>query len=312
MGPGCGIIMPLFESIGSIESANRTRKEARMRGLKRVLAVFMMAAMVMATIPGCGDDGDGGTGTQATPPELPPLWTFKVDFSDFVQGGQYGPIKGADPFDPLSSKHNWLWASTNVFVWHTMISVALLVPVLSFVEALGHEPVRQPDGTWVWDYNVGAGQTMLLVELHGRVEGEEVTWEVYLSLEDQYEDFMWYSGQCDLEGTEGTWTLKQSPEEPEDMLLIEWERDPDTETGNVKYSNVIPGDPENGAYVYYEISEGGTYDAYLDVYHKQDEWHTYIEWHRTNKVGRIKDSDHFGDDLWHCWDGNFDDVACTP
>jgi hypothetical protein len=291
------MVVPLLERRPDMEKA------------KWVLVLSVSIAIAVLLVAGCGDEG--GTGTKYTPPDIPPLSTFVMDFSYFVPERQVEPLGGSDRVPGSYTKHNWTWASGNVLVWNTLITVGLAVPVLSFMEAFNHEPTRQPGGTWVWDYNFVAHQVVHLAELHGRIVDEEVQWEMYISKESEYSDFLWYSGLSNLDGTQGTWTLYTSPADPTPLLGIEWHRDPETNTGDIKYTNIVPDGPENGGYIFYGTTDGDTYNAFYDIYNKGQNNHTDIEWDRTTMVGRVKDPNHFGDADWHCWDIYHNDVDCT-
>lgn len=38
---------------------------------------------------------------------------------------------------------------------------------------------------------------------------------------------------------------------------------------------------------------------------------TEIMWNETTKEGRVKDTMHFGDTDWHCWDADLQDTDCN-
>lgn len=280
--------------------------------LKRLVAIATALAMVAFLLAGCGsDDGDGGTGPEPVQPQIPPPSSFVMDFSDFNSGQPYEPLRGEDPVDGKESNANWSWAAGNVLLWNTIIMVGLAVPVASFLEAFNHEPTRQPDGTWIWDYNFMVDGIVHLAELHGRVVEETVQWEMYISKEGEYEDFLWYSGVSALDATEGTWTLFNNPTSATPFVGIEWHWYSQLETGDIKYTNIVPGGPDNGSYIFYGTFEEGTYNAFYDIYYVSLDNHTQIEWNRTTKAGRVSDPNHFGDSDWHCWDSNLQDVPCT-
>jgi hypothetical protein len=280
-----------------------------MHSLKRSAVIVLLPLLTVWLLPGCGSDDDI-TGTQPTPPDLPPVASFVMDFSDFASGQIHEGVRGGQPVDE-ASKANWGWAAGNVLVWNTLITVGLVVPVASFLEAFHHEPTRQPDTTWVWDYNFMAQGAVHLAELHGKKVEDEVQWEMHISKEGEYTDFVWYSGLSLLDGTGGTWTLYSSPTEPSPLVGIEWHRDAETQTADIKYTNIVPDGPENGGYIAYGTTTDDPFDAFYDIYNKGLDNHTDIEWNRSTKAGRVKDPNHFTDSEWHCWDSALDDVPCT-
>ena len=263
----------------------------------------------LLTLAGCGSDDVAGTGPEQL--EIPPVSTFVMDFGDFMESTTLAQTHAGTPEVGLgSAKQNWSYAALNVLVWNTVLTVGLAVPAASFIAAFGHEPVFRTDGTWIWLYNFYANDLIHLAELHGRVDGDEVLWTMYISREGDFTDFIWYTGVSDLDGTEGTWTLNKDPGDPTPMLDITWHRDPQAGTADITYTNIIPDDPENGGYISYGITNETPLDAFYDIYKKSADNHTHIEWSRTTKEGRVKDPNHFGDSDWHCWDGELEDDDC--
>jgi len=193
-----------------------------------------------------------------------------------------------------------------------LITFGFAIPVAAFLESFNHEPVREPDGRWLWDYtfNVGADH---LAELYGRVEDDEVAWEMYISREEAYTDFLWFYGRSALDGSGGSWTLNQDPDSETPVIGILWHRDAEAGTADIKYTNIVPRDPENGGYIHYGVTGGDPYDAFYDIYNAGKDNHTNIAWNLDDKSGRVKDPSHFPDQDWHCWDGLLDDTMCpTP
>jgi len=270
----------------------------RRRRLISTLLLFVFTAYMLA-LAGCGNDDV--TGLEATPPDIPPTSTFLMDFDDFKEG---------ETLRLGATRQNWAYAGLNVLVWNTVLTVALAVPAASFIAAVGRQPVMHPDSTWVWSYNFQVNEVLHLAELHGRVEGDEVVWGMYISKQDAYTDFLWYSGVSDLGGGEGEWTVYGNPDDPTAFVGISWHRDPGEGTADITYTNTIPGNDHNGDYISHGITGGTPYDANYDIYNTVLDNHTNIEWNRIGKEGRVMDPDHFGDSDWHCWDGLLEDVDC--
>jgi len=276
--------------------------------IKKSLALFTIAAIVLSAFPGCGGD-DGGTGTEYIAPVLPPMSTFLMDFSDFSQGRLAAPVPGEQGLDGSLAKLNWTRAVTNILVWNNRINFGFAIPVAAFLEAFNHEPVRQPDGAWLWDYDLTV-DVVHLAELYGKTEDDEVVWEMYISRDEAYTDFLWFFGSSALDGSEGTWTLNQDPDSEIPMIEIVWHRDTEAGTLDIKYTYVVPGSAKYSDYIHYGVTGGDPYDAFYDIYNVGETNHTSIEWNLDDKYGRVKDPEHFGDEDWHCWDGLLDDVAC--
>ena len=185
-----------------------------------------------------------------------------------------------------------------------------MIPVAAFVESFNHSPEQQPDYSWVWSYDVPVNNVDYTAELHGRFIDNGVRWEMYLSKEGEYSDFPWYYGESDLPATEGFWILKNNPNDPTDLLRIDWHRDIADGTSDISYTNIVPGGPENGGYIRYEVTTDTLHDRKYEIFNKGKDNTTYIEWDSTTLAGGVKDEQHFGDNDWHCWDDEHRDCDC--
>ena len=94
------------------------------------------------------------------------------------------------------------------------------------------------------------------------------------------------------------------------MLGIEWNRNLDNSTADIKYTNIAPGGPKNGDYIFYGKTTDSQLDAFYDIYNKGQDSLTNIEWNRSSKAGRVKDQRHFEDTAWRCWDNQLFDSEC--
>ena len=263
------------------------------------------------------------------PPEIPPASTFIIDFGDFLSpkpssssfGGteqslQYVAftLKNSDLFaDNLyapDEQKNWGFAALNVGFWNSVLFIVLAIPVAAFVESFNHSPEQQPDYTWVWSYDVPVEDQLYTAELHGGFIDNGESWEMYVSKEGEYSDFQWYYGESNLPATEGFWILMKSPSDPTELLRINWHRDINDGSSDIKYTNIVPGGPENGGYILYEVTTETPYDRSYEIYNKGKDNTTNIEWNSSTMEGRVKDSRHFGDGDWHCWDFDHRDVEC--
>lgn len=267
--------------------------------------MFVVATMISAT--GCAMNGPSG----GAPPEIPPPSTFVMEFDDFAGDAVAKVIPdGRDPVrSQIITNGNWGWGALHVGVWNAIVTVGMAIPVVTFLESFNHEPAQQPDGAWVWSYEVTVSGVVHSAELHALTVDGNIQWNMYVSKEGFFEDFNWFSGVSNLPGTEGTWTLNNHADDPTPLVGIEWHRSPTTETGDIRYTNIIPDGPENGGYIYFGVIED-TLDAFYEIYNKGADNTIEIEWNRSTKVGRIRDNAHFADDQWHCWDGTLQDTEC--
>ena len=268
-------------------------KTHRVRTLGHLLLVLAIAVL---TVAGCS----GASGA----PTIPPEETFVIPFEDFYK------TNGLISLEAGGNQSNWNYSALAVGIWSTIIRIGLAVPVTAFRASFHNIPLQQPDGSWIWSYSVLIGGSIHTAKLHGQFITEGVHWEMKISKEGEYEDFLWYYGECDLPATEGFWILKQTPANPTDLVRIDWSRDISAGTHALRYTNIVPDGPENGGYIDTQYTNGTPYDRIWDLYNKGQNNHTYIEWSTTTGEGRIKDLNHFGDEDWHCWDSDHTNVAC--
>jgi hypothetical protein len=268
-------------------------KTLRSRLLAHLLFVL---AIVVLTVGGCNDVSEA--------PTIPPEETFVISFEDFQETNGLTTLA-------TGNQSNWNYAAGVVGGWSIIIRVELAVPIAAFRASFHNIPLQQDDGSWLWSYSVNIDGSIYTAELHAQSITEGVHWAMNISKEGEYEDFLWYYGECDLPATEGFWILRRSPADPTDLLQINWSRNISTGTHAVRYTNIVPDGLENGGYIDTRYTDGVPYNHIWDVYNKGEDNHTYIEWSSTTREGRVKDFKLFGDDDWHCWDSDRLNVTCS-
>lgn len=240
-----------------------------------------------------------------TPPDIPPEGAFVMDYDTFNDSEK--SVEGTE------SAWNFAHAVTRVAFWNVILTGTMAIPVASYVEALKHEPVHHSGTTWLWEYEVKALFATYTAQLYGTKEDDKVVWEMYVSKngDDNFQEFLWYKGENNLDRTSGKWTLYKSVDDPTEFLQIDWTRNVADSTGTLKYTNIVPGGAENGGYIYYGNDQDGELNAFYDIYNKGEDNLTEIEWNTTTKAGHIKGEHIFSDTEWHCWDENFQDIDCA-
>ena len=277
----------------------KTLKNSIFHSSGLILVLFFLIVTIFIA---CNKDDDTVSGTA---PNLPPESSFMMDFSDFTGADTTAAYKSG-----LSHQH-WGWAATNIFVWNAVLTITFAVPVAAFYESFHHEGVWDPDvDAWVWSYNFMVGGVSHLAKLQGSLVDGGVRWEMYISKNNAYSDFLWYWGFSNGSNTEVEWHLNGNPQDLEELISIEWNKNYETGEANIKYTNVKAGAPEEGGYIVYGIANGEYYNAFYDIYSAQHDNLLEIQWHRTQKYGRVKDEFHFGTDEWNCWDEILLDVDC--
>ncbi len=277
---------------------------------KSWVPLLLATTCVALGVAGCPANPDPSPqGAQA--PTIPPASTFVMSFGDFAGSPAAKTLPSETQMAQAGTSHeNWDWAAGNVGAWNTLITVTLAVPVSAFLESFNHQPTQQPDGSWVWSYSVDVAGVTHTARLKALAVGGDINWDMFISKQGFYTDFHWFSGVSNLVSTAGTWTLNLNPSNPTPAVGIEWHRNPADQTGDIKYTNIVPDGPENGGYIAYGTTTSTPYDAFYDIYNKGRDNLTEIEWARPAGQGRVSDPYHFGDSDWHCWDASHADVTC--
>lgn len=256
-------------------------------------AAILLAFLMLASFVSCETIDD-------TPPEIPALSTFSMDFSDFSSNSK----------DFSLTSGNWAYSAINVGIWNTLITVGLAVPVASYVEAFNHEAVYDTDEQYfTWSYNFNVWIVPYEAVLTGFVRGDSAFWNMDIKAVSENVGFSWYHGASHLNGSGGYWILNENPQIVAPLLKIDWERNDQDEVGSIKYTNIQPDGRENGGYIHYGLVDGDL-DAFYSIYNKGENALVNIEWSREFKNGRVMSPVYFSDEVWHCWDTQLLDVDC--
>ncbi len=255
-----------------------------------------------------GNEMDPYEGQEA--PALPPAETFIMSMTPFMELDE-----GITAPDHANSRtiNNWGHSAANIIVWNTVLTVNMAVPVLSFYESFNHQPVYQGQGVWLWAYQVSDNTGTYQAELYGELlANDEVKWDMYASKVGGFSQVHWYSGIVAIDRSYATWTLNYDPNAPEPLISIDYLSNDGNGVESIRYTNIIPGAPENGGYIEYRTGNvvPGEYDRAYDVYNNGLDNLLEINWDSVHKNGRVKDPNHFQDAEWHCWDNQVQDIDC--
>lgn len=254
-----------------------------------------MALAATLVLAGCKKDKEEDIPEQ---PQLPPENAFVQDFGDF--GGS-----------SKRSSENYAFAALNVAFWNTVLYVNLVVPVRAWHEVRQDDPEWESDlNAWVWERTFNLNTGTYTAQLRGSVSGSQVTWTMYLSQSGGFQDFLWYSGEAQLDATQGTWTLYRSPENAEQYIDIEWHNTVNSDLDDIKYINAIPGDAGNGGYIHYGITANTDYEVFYNIYGIAEDRLIEILYNRASTMGKVRDDHQFGDEDWHCWNELQEDITC--
>lgn len=277
--------------------------------MKSPILALTTVAMLLATSACQLEDSK----TAENAPVAPPISSMLIDFSAFPENTNPTSLSLAASASSAvllqpQAIQNFSHAAVQVAVWSTLLRVGLVIPVAAFIESFRHTPSLRSDNTWVWSYSVRVDGIIHTVELHASALSDAIQWEMYVTKPGNYLDFNWFSGVSAKGGNSGSWLLRESPENPVALLDIQWSRDQNLGIASVKYTNVRPNDPENGAYITYGITAASDYDAFFDIYQKVQDNLVEIEWNRTNHAGRVANPNFFLDPDWHYWNNLLQDI----
>ncbi len=262
-----------------------------MKSFQKPVAILLSIMLIFSS---CSDDDNVNPDN---PPELPPVETMEMDFSTFSNQDEGGRV---------AEMQHWSQAALVVGVWSTVIGVTLAVPVAAFKASVSQTPeydAEQELWTWTFDYDF-VGRTYS-AELTGALVEEGVEWNMYVSQEDGFQDFLWYSGTMDREATNGRWNVNLGPNNPVEFLQIDWQREGDG-IGSIRYTDINDNSANTGGYIEYGRTEEGGFNTFYNLYSAKEDRLILIEWSETTGEGRIK----IGDEAYKCWDADFQDVAC--
>ncbi len=274
--------------------------------LKRTfkLAAVILSAMIL--MMACSDKS-AEPKLEDQPPALPSENTMNMPFDDFAIGATQQLHKTSD----TQFGNNWLQAATMVVGWRYIAEASMLVPRAALGMARSQNAVYQ-DGQWVWSYDFSNGVTAFNITFTAgwQAEQSQWAWAMYFTNQDVFQNFKWFDGISAADGSNGSWTFYQDPENPAPGLSIDWQfADGDT-TPTVRFTNIDTSGASYGSYIEFGPLNDANYNAYFTLYDAATPNTVNIQWHRQNKNGRIKNPAYFNDSNWHCWDTFLNDVDC--
>jgi hypothetical protein len=236
-------------------------------------------------------------------PDLPPDFSMIMNFSDFSS-------VDTNTLNPSLNYQNWRVAASYVLEWKNSLADILALPTTSFLKAFKYKPYFDNEfNAWVWDFEFTVDGKTYVADLRGFIVPDGIRWEMYVSLEGLFTDYLWYSGYTDKEYTEGNWVINTGPEDPGTFLLANWTLNAINGNYTVKYTNISSGHPQSGSYILYgKTSE--LMDASYTVYNSTTIHFVKIHWSRASIFGQVTDPRYFDDELWHCWDETRQDTTC--
>ncbi len=253
---------------------------------------------LMLTISSCEKD--------PVPMELPPAESLAINWDAFPDNSANEKKSAGEELSMV----NWFYSAASIVVWNTVVAANIVVPTVAYGEAFNHDPVYLDDETWEWNYSKTINQRTIFARLVGaRIDNETFSMEMYLTEAGNFEDFKWFEGVVRYDHTAANWTLSHSPQEPDEYLEINYEKDFDNDIVNIRYTVIDPENDLYNGYIDFGIDADMTdYDAHYTI--SKYDTTTYIEWNTETYAGRVMDQQQYGNAFWHCWDTLLQDVEC--
>jgi hypothetical protein len=234
-------------------------------------------------------------------PELPPVSSFAMEFDGFPQN------KSAI----LTSK-NWTYSVLNTSFFSTIVYANMFIPTIAFNESFTHEPTYIGEQTWQWSYEFIGLNATYTAKLNGVTERKDkVRWEMFVDKTgtNGFAGFLWFEGTT-TDSTAANWTVYENHLSPSVLFDIEWESDASHSESVLKYTYRNTGSENANSTIEFGNNPGNTFDRYYNIFLTSDNSAITIEWNNTAKNGRVKSTNFFKDESWHCWNEKLDDDWC--
>ena len=276
--------------------------------------VWGFAVVVAMTAAACDSESTGPGDPGAVPP-LPPLSSMAVDFSSFNSGGSSGLASAADLSGLVTGNSaravgpNFTTASISLLLAEVVAVVVLAIPTAAFGAALQAQP-SYDDGFWHWRTTTAAQGGTWSAHLSGTIQGADAIWEMRItspsSATPSLEDFLWYGGVSELDGSSGVWRV-YDPEGggSNEALRIDWSH-ASAESHSLTITVTKPGAPDSGDYITYVVDGPLRTVSYFDA---SDGSMVEIGWNASTGEGYIIAPAYNGGTK-SCWDTAQNNVIC--
>jgi hypothetical protein len=281
--------------------------------MKKSFSILLLAIVMLMPVTSCKKD-------KGKPPVLPPYESMAIDFNKLTDSkkSSAGFSETKDVPDP---DENFMFSAGVVGFWNLILTVNLVVPVTAFKLAVSNTPVWVADKTWEWKYSVSGVVGTYKARLVGKTQAANIKWEMYITREGTgaFAEFLWFEGTTALDGSSGQWIVNVSNQVQQPYLQIDWTKT-GTNIGSVKYTYLRAQNDAGGtdlfknSYIQYGLTTAALNAYYtVHVYEPlvtQGFVDVFIEQNSTAGNGRVKALYKFGDNLWHCWDADKNNITC--
>ncbi|MEZ5071405.1 MAG: hypothetical protein R2751_10645 [Bacteroidales bacterium] len=226
-------------------------------------------------------------------PDLPPMESILMDFSDFEQ-------QPAGTKSTAATYEHFLSAYLSVAYWNVVATAATAVPVAAYGYLLQQDAVYLGDHTWEWSVDFTVNLLQYTATLTGaRLNNETFSMEMKIALAATPQlAVKWFDGEVRYDHTHAEWFLYEDG--TTQALKIVWNKDFEAGDADLTYTYVKPDQDETGSFISWAYVSGADLDASYTI--DLSEGDTFIEWSTADKNGRIQSIPYFDDADWRCWD----------
>jgi hypothetical protein len=231
---------------------------------------------------------------------LPPSETMDMDYTFTLK-------KSASIVDDTSY---YRLARNVVSFWAVKAAVHTAIPVYSFKKAMQNAPVYDEEtGIYTWTFQFQSASNSYNANLTGQILEDSINWEMNITMVGDDAAFKYFEGTSAADHSGGWWII--SYPQVGQALYIKWERESDA-VGMLRYTNIIEGDNNQGAYIEFGKVNSSVFDRYFTIHildnpnNTSMNGKTYsIDWNHTNKNGKINDGT-----TSICWDTDYVNTVC--
>lgn len=262
-----------------------------------IKSLFLIISVIVLIAFSCKKKEDNGKA-----PTIPPASSFLMDFSKLSEPNT------PDTIDTSSINYNY--AVQKVALWNSLINDTLGVQLHALLESYSHSPKYLSDGWWSWKSKMNYNQRNYNVDLRGKTTDDKNYWEAYIAMENGFDSFKWFEGECDYYSNAGSWFIKDNIYNKKVILQIDWTND---YYGNadIKYTKISDSDSLKGSYIHYIRNRSIGYNSHYKILEVIPNNYSEILLNRNTSEGKIKDSLFFPDYNYHCWDSLKLDMNCN-
>ena len=256
---------------------------------KSFTALFLMIFLFIS----CSDTKNNNEIT----PVIPSVQSMTIDLSDFKD----------NPKSNAGSNFNA--ALFRAGVAKLIIDANLIIPKVLINGAQNRNGEIVADGEYQWRYTAENGEDDFSVLLTAEVDSEDdVEWNFFVTTSatnPPLNNFLFFSGNAEYDGTEGSWTYYDAQENGP-VSEIEWDIDNDGSV-DLDFSVLSDRNGNDGAEIDYDFD--GRIKTIVYVEGSSGDT-TTIQFNTETNVGFII-SPNYNEGIKSCWDETLSDVPCA-